>query len=400
MTAKPRVKPSPAPLPRTGAARNHQLRDKIAELETAHGNLNNVIVSSEIATLWLDRDLRIKWSTPAMEREFHVLATDAGRPVSDLGPPLTDAGLLEDVKAVLKRLAPIEHEQTTPDGRHFIRRIVPFSSTTGHMEGVIVTFFNTTISWQTAREAIEARKAQAEALEEQVRERTRQMRELALALTQVEENERRNLAQNLHDDLAQVLSIVQIKLAEVGKGGLEPGARATLQEIGEMLSRVSRTVQSLAFQLSPSVLYELGLTPAIDWLAEEMRRLYGLKVAVHDDGNRKDLDDQAKITVYRAVRELLINVAKHAKVNVAEVRSRSDKGFVLVEVTDGGAGFDTGAVGNRKDRGGFGLVNVRERLELIGGTVTIVSLPGDGTTVTLAVPLRKAGKARRKKERT
>jgi len=378
---------------------NHQLQNKVAELEAAHGNLNNVIVSSEIATLWLDRDLRIKWSTPAMEREFHVLATDAGRPVSDLGPPLTDAGLIEEAKAVLKRLEPLEHEQSTADGRHFARRIVPFHSTTGRLEGVIVTLFDMTSSWRNAREALEARKARASALEDEVRERTRQLRELAFALTQAEENERRNLAQNLHDDLAQVLSVVQIKLTEVGKGGVDAGAKATLKEIGAMLSRVSRTVQSLAFQLSPSVLYELGLMPAIEWLAEEMRRLYGLQVAVHDDGHRKDLDDQARITVYRAVRELLINVAKHARVNVAEVRGRCERGFVLVEVADGGAGFDTGAAGERQDGGGFGLVNVRERLELIGGSVTITSLPGDGTTVTLAVPLPKAGRPRGKKVR-
>lgn len=364
---------------------NQQLQNKVAELELAHGNLANVIASSEIATLWLDRDLRIKWSTPAMQKAFHVLPTDAGRPVSDFGSPLTDAGLLADARAVIRKRAILEHEQSTADGRHYLRRIVPFHAGGGSLEGVIVTYADITTSWRTATSALNAKKFLAETLEEQVRERTAQLRDLAFALTTAEEQERRNLAQNLHDDLAQVLSIVQLKLAAAAKDGA--AAPAALAEAKTLLDQASVTVHSLAFQLSPAVLYQLGLMPAIDWLAEEMLRLYGLRVAVHDDGAHKPLDERVRSVLYRAVRELLINVAKHAKVHTAEVHGTREANRIIIEVTDGGAGFDAQAVTAAPGRGGFGLISVRERLRIIGGSVNIASLPGDGTTVTLAAPL-------------
>lgn len=370
---------------------NQQLQQKLVELERANTDLGDVVASSEIATIWLDNQLRIKWFTPTMSGRFHLEQSDTGRPVTDLASPLTDAGLVDDATAVMKKGSPVEHEQTLSDGRHFLRRILPFRNAAGELLGVIVTLFDITYTWRNASSALQARQQQAAWLEDEVRKRTEQLRNLLAALTDAEERERRNLAQNLHDDLAQELSIAQIRLAAAGRSRtLGEDAKKAIKDVDSILNRASRTVHSLAFQLSPSVLYGLGLIPAIEWLAEEMQRIYGLSVTVKNDcGGKSIADEHARTTIYRAVRELLINVAKHAKVDTAQVKCNCDNGLMTIEVSDSGSGsgFNSKTIDNEAGRAGFGLINVRERLEMIGGSFSVKSLPGDGTVVTIAVPL-------------
>jgi light-regulated signal transduction histidine kinase (bacteriophytochrome) len=233
--------------------------------------------------------------------------------------------------------------------------------------------------------AFEAARATAEELERRVAERTEQLRLLASDLEAAEDRERRQVARDLHDDLGQTLAAARIRLATLCEDR-RPEVQAKANEVGRLIDDASRSIRSLATQLAPAVLNELGIVPALDWLGEEIGRDFGLKVMVVDDGHPKPLEQSARSIVYRAVRELLINVAKHAGTDTATVESETRGGQMLVRVSDRGRGYAPATPVPGSPRG-LGLISVRERLALIGGKAEIGPNPGGGTLGVLAVPL-------------
>jgi signal transduction histidine kinase len=195
-----------------------------------------------------------------------------------------------------------------------------------------------------------------------------------------EERERRNLARDLHDDLGQLLSLAGIRLAQLREA--PPGELPTrLGEIEKLVGDAQERTGSLTFRLSPPLLHDVGLAAAAEWLAEEIERTYGLRVSVDDDGRPKPLDEATRSILFRALRELLINVARHAQTSSAHVRLWRSDAEVGVSVDDDGVGFDSSV-----EPAGFGLVSVRERLRHVGGDMTIESVPGDGARVVLVAP--------------
>jgi signal transduction histidine kinase len=142
----------------------------------------------------------------------------------------------------------------------------------------------------------------------------------------------------------------------------------------------------MTLQLCPPVLYEVGLVEAVRWLATDMERRYGLKVTLEEDGQRRPLDEMTRISLFRSVNELLINVAKHAKTDTALVRVSHWNQFVKISVEDTGIGFDS-ASGTT----GYGLFSVRERLHHLGGIVKMESVHGTGTRISLLAPVESAG---------
>lgn len=370
------------------SAVNQQLQNNVFELEAANNDLNNLLASSQIAMLHLDRELRIKWLSPAMHDVFNLIASDIGRPIGEFGPAVAGSDLVADAVAVLHDLAPLQKVVEAAHGRWYIRRMLPYRS-----DSVIVTFTDVTESKQAIDVANEKFNKLTDSLERQVQERTAQLRALASELTMAEERERRSLAQDLHDDLGQLLAIAKIKLTTLKKDRQGGAMEQSLEEIDALIDQANRSVRSLAFQLNPAVLYELGLVPALQWLVEEVRRLSGLDVTLEDDGAPKPLDHPVRSILFRAVRELLINVAKHAKVGSAEViTARSGGNWLTITVGDSGTGFDHETMLAQVAAGdarGFGLLSMRERLRFIGGDMRIDSAPGNGTRVTLSAPLLK-----------
>lgn len=230
----------------------------------------------------------------------------------------------------------------------------------------------------------QALQASADELERRVAERTRELRRLAADLEAAEGRERRQIARDLHDDLAQTLAAASMHLAGL-RGDERAEVRAAAQVVSDLVDEAGRATRSLAAQLAPAVLFDLGLLPALEWLAGEIGRSFGLRVDIADDGRPKPLAEQTRSVIYRAVRELLINVAKHAGVRQAEVRLQCDGGVLTVTVSDGGVGFaPADAVRSRRT---LGLASVRERLSYIGGSFELRSIPGDGTQATLRAPL-------------
>jgi signal transduction histidine kinase len=233
--------------------------------------------------------------------------------------------------------------------------------------------------------------ASNESLEQKVRERTVQLRALTVELSLAEERERRSLAQDLHDDLGQVLAIIKHKLTALHGRERGAGLPIELKAIEDLIDQANKSMRTLAFQLSPPVLHTLGLIPALEWLTEDMERVYALKVRLSDDGAPKPLDEPSRTTLFRAVRELLINVAKHAGTGTAEVTSLRSGSRLTLAVNDDGGGFDyQKALQAAPGTGGLGLVSLRERIEFIGGEMHVDSRPNDGTTITLIAPLQDA----------
>jgi len=366
---------------------NTQLQHKVGELEVANTDLRNLLASNEVATLCLDRSLHIKWFTPAAHRLFNLLPSDIGRPIADLSLAATDRSLIENARAVLQTQTPrsqeLEHE------RIYLRRIVPYRSADGpHIAGVVITFTDITEAKRAAQQEIEAKVAANQQLEERVRERTEELGRLSHELALAEVRERQAIARDLHDGLGQELNAASIKLDALRNTDETGRSGAALDEVAKLLEGVVREMRSLTAQLNPPVLEQLGLVPAIEWLGEEMRKNYQMEILLDDDLEPKPLDSITASILFRAVRELLINVTRHAKVRTAQVATRCVDGRLKLEITDHGIGFSLNGV-QSKSSVGLGLATIRERITYIGGTLEIDSARNRGTTATIQVPMNR-----------
>jgi signal transduction histidine kinase len=223
----------------------------------------------------------------------------------------------------------------------------------------------------------------AAGLEEQVSQRTRQLRTASAQLTLTEERERRMLAQELHDNLGQLLAVIKIKLAS-----LEPGSpQSSIDLILSLVDQADRSARMITRQLSPPILGTAGLMPALEWLADEMQRQYQLVVYINIEREPELLSDEFQAVLYRSIRELLINVVKHATVKEASLSCLYDDSRLTLVVSDDGCGFDPAICQNSQlESRSFGLSSIRERITNIGGEMAIDSKPGNGTTITLSVP--------------
>ena len=233
--------------------------------------------------------------------------------------------------------------------------------------------------------------------EERVQAYQSQLRSLASELLLAEERERRKLALDLHDGLGQTLALIRIKVQMLRSRdeGQAVEVKARLNEIDGLVELAHQAARSMTFQLSPPVLHDLGFIPALQWLIEDLQERYGLRVRLDDDGHISFMDKQVRIILFRTVRELLINVAKHAETDAAVLSLRRDGDRLKLAVEDAGTGFqcaetDTGS-GHME---GFGLFSIRERVSQLGGNLRVHSVPGQGTRVTVELPVASLESAR------
>lgn len=214
-----------------------------------------------------------------------------------------------------------------------------------------------------------------------------QLEKLAAELSLAEERERRRLAADLHDRIGQSLAFASIKTHAL-RGFVTDGGAGHLADLTELMEQVIRDVRTLIFQISPPLLYEVGLEAALEWLAESIQQEHGFPVIFFDDGEPKPLAEEMKVTLFQVAREVLINAAKHARPGRVSLEvGRRGKRIVLV-IADDGVGFDISSVAvNSMTHSGFGLFSIRQRMETLGGQVDVDSLPGRGSTVTVTAPL-------------
>ncbi|MCX5660409.1 MAG: response regulator [Planctomycetota bacterium] len=225
-----------------------------------------------------------------------------------------------------------------------------------------------------------------------VHRRTVQLQALALEMTQVENRERRRMAQVLHDHIQQLLVAAKMRLESLDKVPYKGGSN--FQKFYDILDESIEGCRSLAIELSPPILYTGGLVAALDWLARWMLEKYGLEVLVVVDAAADPGDIDIKAFLFQTTRELLFNTVKHAGVAQAQIRLRfGEDGLVELEIEDQGKGFvmenasGTPRLGTVSRSGeGFGLLSIRERLELLGGRMEVDAAPGRGTRISVFLP--------------
>jgi signal transduction histidine kinase len=232
-------------------------------------------------------------------------------------------------------------------------------------------------------EIAERKKAEAQILAYQLR-----LQSLAAEVSMTEEQERRRIATVLHDALGHRLAVALMKLQGLLEGNVdrEETTRA-LVHAGALIQESIAHARSLTMQLSPPILHELGLVPALEWLGEQVEKEHGLSVTVADDERDKPLAAEVRTLLFRAVRELMINTVKHAHAKNVSVRVSKEGDYAQVVVEDDGVGLDQTRLRSPERTSGFGLFNIRERLAHLGGKLELASEAGRGTRVTLLAPL-------------
>jgi PAS domain S-box-containing protein len=233
-------------------------------------------------------------------------------------------------------------------------------------------------------------------LEQRVAERTMELtqsrehlRALATELNLAGQRERQHLATELHDYLAQLLALSRIRLAQAMQHPLSPALAKTLNELQDVTNQALTYTRTLVAQLSPPILKEFGLTMALGWLAEQMLQR-DLKVTLHLGPERLPLPEDQAMLLFQSVRELLMNVLKHASVKEAVITVRVEEGCLHITVADQGVGFAESDHIALRDGGrvpGFGLFSIRERMLALGGRLELHSRPGQGTEAVLIAPL-------------
>jgi len=495
---------------------NSQLNDKVDELTEANNDLANLLMATEIATVFLDTSLRIRRFTPRATELLNVIESDIGRPVGHITQNFTGVDLAADAGEVLKSLSPIEKEVQARDGHWYTVRFLPYRTADDRIDGAVITFSDVTRLKQIANQlryeksyaeriietvrhpllvldaslrVLSANRAFYETfdveprdttgrqvyelgnqqwdipqlrhlleetiptesafvdfrvvhtfekigpkvmlvsgrriqpaggmperilltieditdreqardelnalnvdLEQRVADRTAladrrsgQLRQLAAELVRSEQHERERLARVLHDDLQQLLVATMFQLTGIRARVHDEQLRRVLDSMDDLLKQSLDTSRTLTVELSPTILREAGLDAALPWLARQIRKRHHLKVETQINAHVAQDADGVVVLLFSAVRELLLNVVKHANVDEARVQlDRIDGDRVRIVVSDEGAGFDPARVQDEEGPAtGLGLFGLRERLEHIGGQCLIDSAPGRGTRVTL-----------------
>jgi PAS domain S-box-containing protein len=241
-----------------------------------------------------------------------------------------------------------------------------------------------------AEKALQESQAALLKANEELDSRAKQLRLLAGELGLAEQRERQRLSQMLHNGLQQHLLSAKMRLGNVAEPVGSEDLKQAVEEIESILDESVKISRSLSAELSPPILHEGGIADGLEWLARWMRDRHRFDVDLAIE-TRPELKEDVKVLLFESVRELLLNVIKHAKVTAARVRlARVDTERLRVEVSDQGAGFEPnrlappGGLG-----GGFGLFSIRERIGLIGGVLEVESFPAKGSRFAMIVPARQ-----------
>lgn len=265
---------------------------------------------------------------------------------------------------------------------------------------------------QTARErrlATDRELAVRQLVEEQLRQRVaertaeldasnQQLRALASEVALAEQRERHRLAIGLHDHVGQLLAVAKMRVSSETARCSDPESKNRLEDTIGLLADAIDATRSLTFELSPPMLYELGLIPTLSTLVEQTGERHApLVCTFEDDGQPKPLETDLAVLLFQVVRELITNTLKHAQATRLKVSSRRLEQQMELVVEDDGRGFDVEQLGRpRVGKGGFGLLSVRERLSPFGASLRVTSTPGteddagrgQGTRSIISVPLK------------
>lgn len=331
-----------------------------------------------------DADLRYTWVYNMGAVSARGANVVIGRTDFDLFDKPTAERMRGMKQAVLDSGVGSRHEFSVPTlggDRHFDLTIEPVRRN-GHIEGVTVVALDTS----KLLPAPKASNGEAEHIRHLVAIDTRRVRDLALSVTMLEQQDRHRISQRLHEETQQFIVAAQMQIRQLGK------LRATLEE-GDVLETVrgllrdlTQHLRTMAIELSPPVLQGEGLYEAVSWFANDLQVRFGLDVKVRSAGSIM-LPEPLRVFAFQMVRELLNNVALHSGASEASVLLRLEDGDLLMSVIDAGRGFDTASISN--DAEISGLARLRERAELFEGWMAVTSRPDAGTRVDIRLPIER-----------
>jgi two-component system, chemotaxis family, CheB/CheR fusion protein len=516
---------------------NAELKHKVDEVSDSNNDLHNLLVATDIGTLFLDRALYIKRYTPRVLELFNIIPTDLNRPLAHITHKLDYDHVAQDAAQVLERLMPIEREVRNRDGQWYLMRVLPYRTLRDKIDGVVLTFIEITARKQTeeelrrnderfrllyehvrdyaifsidtegrlrdwnagaerifgyapveiigqsirvlftpedvaageykhelqraaangstdderwhmrrggerfyvsgvttalydqagivrgflkiGRDMTERKQVEEQlhqeyaALEQRVAERTAKLstlnanleREMAerrrvetereqvlRQLMTVQEEERRRISRDLHDQMGQEISALGLALKALEDAGIStPQTRGHLSRAQGLANRISLELHQLALQLRPTALDDLGLEEALTNYAEEWAKQARVELDTHIHGlDGRRLPIPIATTAFRVVQEALTNVLKHAGARSVSVIVERRAHELIITVEDDGRGFDVEAtLAKATAENRLGLIGMRERVALVGGTLTFDSTPGRGTTVLVRIPIAK-----------
>ncbi|MFN7948648.1 MAG: CheR family methyltransferase [Blastocatellia bacterium] len=380
---------------------NHELKEKIEEVSRANSDLQNLLASTEIGTVFLDRALRIKRYTPRVEEIYNIIPSDLGRPLEHLTHKLEHDNLSADAEKVLTDLRMIEREIRSLEGRWYLARLLPYRTLEDRIDGVVLTFVDITQRKQAETDLLTARNL----LEERVKERTQELRQsyqaleaevierrateeqnkvLLQQLVTAQENERQRISRELHDQMGQQLTALRLAIESLRtRCGNQAELGEPIERIQNLTKGLERDVDFLAWELRPSVLEDLGLTRALAGYLQEWSRHFNITADFHTASLEAGrLVPEAETALYRAAQEALNNIARHAQASQVGVLLESRDNHAVLIIEDNGIGFDP----QQPQERGLGLIGMRERAAIVGGTIEIESAPGRGTTIFIKVP--------------
>lgn len=225
------------------------------------------------------------------------------------------------------------------------------------------------------------------AAQEKVRKATQQLRELAAHLQNVREEERIEIARDIHDDLGQQLTAVQIAIFRLAKQRSQDQAlEKQLQGITELIAQVIQSIRRISTQLRPAVLDDIGLVEAMRWQTEEFEKRFSIPVDAFFSDIPDNLEQNIALNLFRIYQETLTNIVRHAAARRVQVRLTHDDHRISLEVQDDGKGLDEELINNKRT---LGLLGMKERALMIGGEFDISSGQGKGTSIKIMIPIDK-----------
>jgi signal transduction histidine kinase len=293
-------------------------------------------------------------------------------------PPMDEGPFLTEERALINSLA--ELLQLFFQRHLFEKNIIEMN------EGLENLVKDRTSDLLKANSALEQEIAIRREKDRQIVTYQQQLRALASEVSLAEERERREIACNLHDHIGQALAFLKAKLRDLQGYSAFSGIEKDVEEIRNLVGQIIHYTRTLTSELSPPTLYELGLEHALSWLAEQFQKKYRLRIEVKTAKTPLVLKDDIRIILYKSVRELLINVVKHAKAGIATIALSDNDNVIRISVMDDGIGCPQAATTPVSNGGvGFGLFSIRERLKNYGGNLVIQNPPEGGTMVTLSL---------------
>ena len=222
--------------------------------------------------------------------------------------------------------------------------------------------------------------------EEKLQKSYEDLRQLASRLQEIREEERAGIAREIHDELGQQLTVLKMDIAWLNKkiGSKDAGIIEKIKQLTEMLDETVKTVRRISSELRPSVLDDLGLVAAMDWHLKEFEKRLGIKTEFIEPEEDPKLDDTTKTALYRILQESLTNVARHSGAGSVKVKLEQNDSDIILTIEDDGKGFDKQKIAEKKT---LGILGMKERTSMLGGTYEIISAPEKGTRARIKIPL-------------